>query len=191
MSVSFEFALITSATESILGFLVADPSERFDGPSPCARWTGRGVLSHMVASAHQFAAAARGDRPAPLRADPPDVLDDDPAMAYALAIGAVSHAFERATRRGDDVRLPFATLSPAAALRVVMADHVVHGWDLARCTGRVLAVDEVVANLADETLRSWIDPQMRAAGHFASATIPRGEPTMLDRVAAFSGRRVA
>jgi uncharacterized protein (TIGR03086 family) len=190
MSVSFESALFTSATESILTFLVADPTDPLDGPSPCDRWTGRQVLNHMVESAHLFASAARGEHPAPPAPDSPDVLDDDPAMAYALAIGAVTSAFEAAGRRGDDVALPFATLPTSFALRLVMADHVAHGWDLARCTGRVLTVDDTVAALSLETFRTWIRPELRAAGHFAPATIPTCDPTPLDRVAAFAGRSV-
>jgi uncharacterized protein (TIGR03086 family) len=191
MSVSFEAALFTSATESILGFLVADPTDPLERPSPCDRWTGRQVLNHMVGSAHMFASAARGELPTlPDWDTAPDLLDDDPAMAYALAVGAVSSAFDAASRRGDEVALPFATLPAAFALRLVMADHVTHGWDLARCTGRVLEVDEAVAALSLETFRSWIRPELRAAGHFASATIPTCDPTPLDRVAAFAGRSV-
>jgi uncharacterized protein (TIGR03086 family) len=191
MSVSFESALFTSATESILGFLVIDPFDRLDRPSPCERWTGRQVLNHMVGSAYLFASAARGEHPAPPDWDAaPDVLDDDPALAYALAIGAVSSAFDSPVGRSAEIALPFATLPRSFALRLLIADHVTHGWDLARCTGRVLAVDDAVAALSLETFRSWIRPELRTAGHFASATIPTCTPTPLDRVAAFAGRSV-
>ena len=191
MAVSFEGALFTSAAESILTFLVVDPTERFDRASPCDRWSGRQILNHMVESAHLFASAARGEHPPPLVSDPSrDVLDDDPAMAYALAIGAVSTAFAHAQRRGGEVDLPFATLPTSFALRLLMADHVTHGWDLARCSGRILPVDEAVAALALETFRSWIRPELRTAGHFALPTVPTCDPTPLDRVAAFTGRTV-
>jgi uncharacterized protein (TIGR03086 family) len=190
--ITFELALFGSASRSITAFLAEIEPEQLDRPSPCTSWSGRDVLNHMVGSAHLFAAAARGERPEFSDWDTAcDVVGDDPECAYVLAADAVTRAFVKPGVLEGDVVLPFTTARGSVALKLIMADHATHAWDLAQCATHPLPIDDTVAAMALDTLRASVTPQLRAAGYYAPETVPPARFAPLDDLAAFTGRVVA
>src|SRR5579859_1544539 len=64
-----------------LGAVVAGITpDQLDNPTPCAEFTVRGVLEHMIGGATAFAAAYRGSKPAE-----PDLAD--PLGSFGPAVG--------------------------------------------------------------------------------------------------------
>src|ERR1700736_2734256 len=106
-------------------------------PTPCAEGTLHGLITHMAAQHHGFAAAAAGD------ADParwrPRRLGGDPVADYRASAETVLAAF--AAGRGLDRQCPLPELAagpdfPARqAVSFHFVDYVVHSWDVAKALG--------------------------------------------------------
>src|SRR5215471_17998535 len=120
-----------TATAEIVAAVTPD---KLDGPSPCAGWTLRDLLGHMVASNEGFAAAAAG---APVGGEVWDRLtfEGEPLDAYQESAEAVSAAFEGADPDGRIEVFGFGRPSLATALGMHIVDFVTHGWDVARSIG--------------------------------------------------------
>jgi uncharacterized protein (TIGR03086 family) len=121
-------------------------SDQWSAPTPCAEWDVRALLTHVVGGNRLFAAALRG---VPLeqarQALAGDPLGADPAAAYADSAAEVGAAFRADRALEQSVTIPFGTVPATVALHLRIAEVLVHGWDLARATGRTVAFpDDVV-----------------------------------------------
>jgi uncharacterized protein (TIGR03086 family) len=159
----------------------------WDRPTPCAEWTVRDVLNHLVAGQRRLGAAVRGEEPAPRGAD---VLGTDPkgafrdATAEVLTLAATPGVLERrmATPLGEQ---------PASFVVVMQGNELmVHGWDLARGLGA--PTDTLPADLADRTLRMWKERLATRPrpenGPFAPEQPAGADAPAPDRLAAYLGR---
>ena len=101
-------------------------------PTPCADWTVRGLVRHLVSENEGFAAAAI-DGSAPVQTWTGGRLADNPAGAYRRSNARFVDVFsdEAALDRPVEVR-EFGTFPRRTALTFHLLGCVVHGWDLAR-----------------------------------------------------------
>lgn len=119
-------------------------------PTPCASWTLHGLLTHMIAQHHGFAAAAHGD------GDPTlwhtRALGPDPVAEYRAAAEQVLAAFAEDGVLDRKFPLPeFTTdfeFSGTQAVTFHFIDYVVHSWDVARTLGRTVTFDDRVLTAA-------------------------------------------
>ena len=156
---------------------------QLDRPTPCAEFTVRGVLEHMVGGATAFAAAFRAEEP-PAAAIPDDVLG-----AFGPALTSLVEAIRSPGALERDVAAPFGEVPGPTFARFVVLDGLVHGWDLATATGQAYEPpDALVAEVtafASEAL-----PPLRDGETFAAPTDPPAAATPIERLAALTGRRV-
>lgn len=169
---------LAPALGGVLASLTPDDLER---PTPCADYTVRGVLEHMIGGATAFAAAYRGtEPPEPDLADPiaslPAVLED--LFEAIAAPGALE----------GTVQAPFGEVPRDAFARFVVLDGLVHGWDMATAAGLPyeppVELVQAVAAFAQEA----IDP-LRDGQTFADAVDAPAGASPIDRLAAYTGRR--
>lgn len=127
--------VVVHASVAIVSRVRADDLDR---PTPCAEWTLAGLLAHMTAQHHGFAAAARG-RGIDLAAWQVRPVGPSPVTDYADAAEDVLAAFAEPGVPQREFQLPeFHPVSgfPAAqAISFHLIDYVVHGWDVARSLG--------------------------------------------------------
>src|SRR5687767_4336634 len=101
--------------------------QQWTAPTPCADWDVRALVNHIVYeqrwSVPLFAGATIADVGDQFEGD---LLGSDPVNAYADAMKA---ALEAATETGT-VHLSFGDTPAVEYLRQLLADHLVHGWDL-------------------------------------------------------------
>jgi uncharacterized protein (TIGR03086 family) len=87
------------------------------------------------------------------------------------------------------VAAPFGEVDGETFARFVVLDGLVHGWDLATATGQSYEpADELVADahsFAREALAALRDGQT-----FGDAVEPAADATPIERLVAFTGRRV-
>jgi len=162
--------------------------EQLDQPTPCAQFTVRGVVGHMIGGAGFFASQLRGDGvPTP----PPEGVDlggDDPVVTFRAAMDALGAA---AAAPGASTRVivtPFGEMTGDQALRYLALDGTVHTWDLARATGQSFTPsDELVAEVLS-TARQTITPDARDGDTFAEPTAVPAGASSLEQLIAFTGR---
>jgi uncharacterized protein (TIGR03086 family) len=144
--------------------------DQLELPTPCAQWTLRQLVGHMIGQHYGFAAAAHGETSdLSVWADRP--VGGDFRAAYAAAVSEVTAAFSADDMLSRRLWLPEIRDSgrfPAElAIGFHFLDYVVHGWDVARSVGVPVAFE---ADLIDEVL-------VRAA------QVPDGEPRLAPRAA--------
>jgi uncharacterized protein (TIGR03086 family) len=165
----------------LAGTVGAITPEDLDRPTPCAEFTVRGVLEHMVGGATVFAAAYRGE--APGEPDTSDVL-----AAFGPALNGLAAAVSAPGALDRIVAAPFGAVPGETFARFVVLDGLVHGWDLAVATGQAYDPPDELVSAAAAFARQTLDP-LRDGQTFAAAVDPPRDATPIERLAAYTGRR--
>jgi uncharacterized protein (TIGR03086 family) len=159
-------------------------SDQWGAPTPCAEWDVRTLVNHLVYEQRWavplFAGATIADVGDQFEGD---LLGTDPVNAYDDAMKSASDA---ATADGT-VHLSFGDTPASEYVLQLLADHLIHGWDLAVGTGADRTLDpEIVA-----TVSAWFDgveEPYRAAGAIGPRVeLPEGASAG-DRLLARFGR---
>jgi uncharacterized protein (TIGR03086 family) len=128
---------------TVVGHLTGE----WSAPTPCADWDVRALVNHVVGE-------DRWTKPLVDRATIADVgdsldgdlLGDHPRAAAQAAADEAITAVADQLPRGGMVHLSYGDEAIEEYVRQLIADHLIHGWDLAAATGRDRTLDpEVVA----------------------------------------------
>lgn len=155
--------------------------DQLELPTPCAEFTVRGVLDHMIGGATMFAAAYRGVTPA--ETDLTDVL-----AAFGPALGDLAAAINAPGALDRTVAAPFGDVPGEAFARFVVLDGLVHGWDLSCATGQPYDPPHALVAEVDTFAHQALDP-LRDGQTFGPAVEPSPDATPIERLAAYTGRR--
>ncbi|MFI5526512.1 TIGR03086 family metal-binding protein [Streptomyces platensis] len=156
-------------------------------PTPCAGWTVRQLLDHMVWENLMATSIAEGTPRADHTADH---LGDDHRTAFADSVRAARATF---TGSGMLHRTYGPYEAPGAMIvQQVVVELLAHGWDLARATG---APTGLAPEAAEETLAAarriyGAAPRTEGSSFAPERPAPPGAGAT-DRLAAFLGREVA
>jgi uncharacterized protein (TIGR03086 family) len=159
--------------------LDAVTSDRLDDPTPCADWTVRDLVNHVVGEELWTPPLMEGQTIEQVgdRLEG-DLLGDDPVAAArdaaTVGLGAVNGDLD-----GRKVHLSYGDEDAEEYVRQLIADHLIHSWDLAAALGVDTrldrdVVDEVAIWFADreEMYRSAgaVGPRVESGGD------PRSDP---------------
>jgi len=167
-----------------------DPGQ-LDDPTPCAEWTVRDVLNHLVGGADLFAiAAAEGSVPDEKLGElmTGDNLGDDYKASFKAASDRAMAAFAPPGTLEKLVVLPFGEMPAGVALNIAIFDVATHTWDLAKATGQSTALDADVLDAAWELAPLMLSDDYRAAGMYGQIVEVPDDAPLQDRLAAFTGR---
>jgi uncharacterized protein (TIGR03086 family) len=141
--------LHAKAVETFRALVARVPTAAWSAPTPCADWDVRALVNHVtgeelwtVPLLEGRTIAEVGDRfdGDLLGAAPADVVDGAAKSAVA--------AFEEPGAAERIVHLSFGDTPASEYAMQLIADHAIHGWDLAVATGGDTAIDdELVAAL--------------------------------------------
>lgn len=109
----------------------AVPADRWDSPSPCAGWTTRDVLRHVI--------GVHGDMPGyvGLSLELTGSVDEDPQHAWDEAREAMQQLLDDPTRAKLEFDGYFGRTSLERTVdNFLCFDLLVHGWDIARASGQ-------------------------------------------------------
>jgi len=166
----------------VLGGVVAGITpDQLDRKTPCADYTVRGVLEHMIKGATAFAATFRGEA-----AGAPDV--SDPLGGFHPALGDLGRAMAAPGALERTVATPFGDLPGETFARFVVLDGLVHGWDMATATGQPYEPSEALVAAVEAFARQNLDP-LRDGQAFADAVEPAPDASPIERLTAYTGRR--
>ncbi|MGH8988148.1 MAG: TIGR03086 family metal-binding protein [Acidimicrobiales bacterium] len=156
-------------------------------PTPCPDWNVRELVEHLVAGNDGFAAALSEQLVPP---DPTAGRSADLASDYRRSVHELLDAFRQPGALDRAVSVPFGTVPGAVAVHLRTTELLVHGWDLARATGREVAFP---AELAEQELAftrsalGGIPPERKP---FAPPEPVPDDAPAIDRLAACLGRSV-
>ena len=156
--------------------------EQWSNPSPCAKWSARDVVDHIVAM-HGYMLSPLGRR---LGSEVS--VAADPLAAFRAARAAVEEVLGDPALAGTRCETPTGPMTVEDQIdQVVSDDLVLHGWDLARATGQDWEVPAAAAEQAGQFLAGFA-AQGREMGLFAEPVPVVAHATALDRALGLSGR---
>ncbi len=161
--------------------------DQLDDPTPCANFTVSSVLEHMIGGATAFAPGFRGDA-APAAAAPAG--DDTLHAQWRRAMTDLLDAVHTPGGQERTIASPFGEVPGSVFARYIAFDGIVHGWDLATATGRPYSPREELVAEIDAFARGLLKPEMRDGDTFAAETPAPPDASPLERLVAFSGRRL-
>jgi uncharacterized protein (TIGR03086 family) len=177
-----------------LGELVAHTSDdELSRPTPCPAYTVGDLIEHLGVMALSFAVAARkeaGPYAEPLPAGDAARLPADWRSVIPRDLGAVATAWADPAAWSGLTRIAGSD-APAEIIGLSLADElVVHGWDMARATGRPYDCEPEVLDAAEGFLGQFASPDAPAGPEvpFGPSRPLRDDACSLDRVIALAGR---
>jgi uncharacterized protein (TIGR03086 family) len=173
-----QFAQLAEPLGTVMAGITPD---QLDRPTPCAEFTVRGVLEHMIGGATMFTAAYRGETPP--EPDLGDVLAD-----IGPALAALGDAISAPGALDRTVAAPFGRVPGETFARYVVLDGLVHGWDLATATDQAYDPPDELVAAAHTYARQTLDP-LRDGDTFADAVDAPLNASPIQRLAAYTGRR--
>jgi len=164
--------------------VAAVPANDWEQPSPCAGWTARDVVRHLVEWFPEFLTAAGG----PMLTPGPNV-DNDPLGAWRHLDAQVQALLDNPSASAATVSHPRAgehRLDTAIDM-FFRGDVFLHTWDLSRATGQDEHLDEA---MAAEMLAGMepIAEQLAASGQYSPRVEVDPDASVQERLLAVSGR---
>lgn len=157
-------------------------NDQWDKPTPCADWTVRDLVKHLVDSQAMFGGFIEREPAAG-----PDV-GDDPHGAWTAARDQMQAWLDDPAAAGAEFEgMGGTTTFETAVNRFVCFDLLVHGWDLATATGQDATIDP------DELPTLWEDTRVlgemiRSEGTCGPEVTAPDDATEQEQLLAYLGR---
>ena len=177
-----------ASTQSVLARVAP---EQLDARTPCASWTVRDLINHIVGGTTFFAVTAETGGPFAREGDPPDFTTGDFVAAFAAGAARAVRAFKAEGAMEKTMQLPFGELPGSVFVNIAAGDTFTHGWDLAKATGQSTDLDPELAAELLANARSLLNDSLRGPDGQAPFGPEREAPvgaSPADRLAAFLGR---
>jgi uncharacterized protein (TIGR03086 family) len=149
------------ATEQVAALIKTVRPEQLTGPTPCAEFDVRALLSHIVGGTRRIAVVGEGGDGLAVRPFADGVADDGWTAAYEEVRTRVLAAWESDARMTAPVRVPWGEVPGAAALSGYVMELVTHTWDLSEALGHPLELDPELAEFALATAHRVLPAERR------------------------------
>jgi uncharacterized protein (TIGR03086 family) len=158
-------------TEKVAG------ATKLDAATPCDDWNLRTLLDHMLETQRYFLNSALGEDASPPGATPPATLSDDPAADFEHVRQEVMQAFD------DDGVIE----KTGPALGIAFSDMLLHGWDVARASGKDPTMPAGLADAAYDLIHGKFTEEQRV-GVFKPERPVTDDASPQARLLAYTGR---
>ncbi|MEV0200724.1 TIGR03086 family metal-binding protein [Nonomuraea sp. NPDC050691] len=147
---------------------------QWDAPTPCAEWTVRDLVTHLITVNRAFTAMLTGEEPP---------VPEDVVAAYRTSAAALRAAYDQPEHSMDGT--PGAT-----RLGWRISDLLTHAWDLSRATGQALELPDDLVRQALDFVRTQLAGRQRE-GRFGPEQPAPSDAHAIDQLSAFLGRTVS
>lgn len=168
------------------GAVAAVKTEQLDLPTPCAGWTLRALLEHVIGQNHGFAEAARG-RGADLAAWADRPFGTQPAAAFRRSAEELTEAFADAEAPFHLAEIRDDGFPARQAIGFHLLDTLIHGWDIAVSIGEPFSCPESDARLL-LAIAEKVPVNRPPGAPFAPVLPHAGENGPFDRALTLLGR---
>ncbi|KAF5994681.1 MULTISPECIES: TIGR03086 family metal-binding protein [Streptomyces] len=183
--------LYTRATEQIAALVATVRPEQLAGPTPCAEFDVRTLLSHLAGGTRRIAVVGAGGDGMAVRPFLDGVEDDRWSAAYDEVRTEVRKSWADDARLDALVTVPWGEAPGRIALSGYVMEAVTHTWDLSESLGRPLVLDPELAEFALGIARRVLPDERRDDEElpFDSAVPAPEGADAYGRLAAYLGRR--
>jgi uncharacterized protein (TIGR03086 family) len=164
------------------GVIAGVSADQYDRSTPCAEWTVRDLLGHMIGVVDGIGRTAAGTPPSTFE------LGADPAAQFDAAAAATLAAWRAPGALDRDVKGPGGPMPGRVLAGINLLDTATHTWDLARATGQDATLPDDVALAAMDASRVIVTPELRG-GRFGPEVGVADDADPTDRLVAFLGRQ--
>jgi uncharacterized protein (TIGR03086 family) len=126
LDIDVDLDLLAACCRDTRAVLAAIPDDRWDAATPCAEWTVRDVVAHLVDGLGFFAATVSGTPGSP---------PEDLVAAYDDVTSRCLAAFAAPGALTADHPFPGGRETGRVIATISLSETVVHGWDLATAVG--------------------------------------------------------
>jgi uncharacterized protein (TIGR03086 family) len=164
--------------------------EQWDAPTPCGDWSVRDLVNHLTVEQMWVPPLVKdGHRVAEVgQVFEGDKLGDDPLGAWEWAADGARKAFGAPGALERTVHLTYGDSSGADYCAEMVADAVVHSWDLARAIGFDERLPEDLVHFAARRVAPHA-ALLEKSGLFAAAVDPPPGADAQTRLLCLLGRR--
>jgi uncharacterized protein (TIGR03086 family) len=164
------------------------PADRWAGPTPCTDWDVRALVNHVVGEQLWSVPLFEGATIAEVgdRFDG-DLLGADPAGSASRAAAQASAVVSEPGTLDRTVHLSFGDTPATEYVDQLLADHLVHGWDLAVATGADRTLDPEVLRHCAQWYAEREEMYRRSGSVGPRVDLPAGASEQ-DRLLAAFGR---
>ena len=184
-------ALMAAAAAESARVVAEVPGHPMDAPTPCDDWDLRTLVNHVILwTAYSAERRAHGESVAEDLMSKDFTADPGFAEDYAAQIGRAVAAWSDPAAWERELGVMGSGTPAADVAAMLIAEMVLHGWDIARATGQEYACDEAVATSVLATVEAQGDLFRQYQGFAAVVPLPADEEgaTVLDRALSLSGR---
>lgn len=163
--------------------------DQWHASTPCTEWDVRDLVNHLVNENMWAVPLLEGKTIAEVgSAFDGDLLGDDPKAVWSRSAREGLRAAQAEGAMERTVHLSFGDASGADYISQVLADHVIHSWDLARGIGADERLDPDLVDFVLETLGPQAE-DWRNAGVFGGEVDAGPEADPQTKLLALTGRR--
>jgi uncharacterized protein (TIGR03086 family) len=147
---------------------VRELSDDWSKPTPCADWDVRALVNHVVSEDRWTRPLVEGSTIAEVgSAFDGDLLGENPKGAALAAADEALTAVAERLPAGGKVHLSYGEEDIDEYIRQMVADHLIHGWDLAVATGKNRNLDPELVDEVAEWFRNR-EEMYRSGGAIAA-----------------------
>lgn len=160
-------------------------------PTPCTEWSVRDLVNHVVVEdlwAPGLLAGKTIDEIGGMNAFDGDQLGDDPKSAWTLASRGATDAVRSDGAMERTTHLSFGDVPGATYTEQLLADHVIHAWDLAKGIGADDTLDPELVGHVYEGLKPYAD-SLSGSGSYGPQIETAGDADTQTKLLALVGRK--
>ena len=160
--------------------------DQWDNPSPCAAWTARDVVDHVL-TMHRHMVTATAEAPY------------EPLEAFRVARADIERLLDDPSTAARVIETPAGPMTVADQIDQVASDDLpIHGWDLAKATRQPDRIDQadvehlwnIARSVPAELMEKYRTPEAFGPGIevFGPVVVGPDDATLHDRLLGFIGR---
>src|SRR5580692_1940884 len=181
-------AAAAEAARVVAGAAKAANTKTLEQTTPCTDWDLRTLLNHMILwTSYSAERRAHGESVAEELMSKDFTAEPGYAQAYQAQIAKAVDAWSEPEAWAGD-RNVMGSATPAADIAAMLiAEMVLHGWDIAKATGQDYRCDDAVARNVLKTVEAQGELFRQYQGFAAIVPVP-DDAAAFDRALALSGR---
>src|SRR5271169_71575 len=181
-------AAAAEAARVVAGAAKAANTKTLEQPTPCTDWDLRTLLNHTILwTSYSAERRAHGESVAEELMSKDFTAEPGYAQAYQDQLAKAVDAWSKPEAWAGDRNVMDSATPAADIAAMLIAEMVLHGWDIATATGQDYHCDDAVARNVLTTVEAQGELFRQYQGFAAIVPVP-DDATAFDRALALSGR---